>query len=466
MALKLYFTNSAPTLSPGVIGAWNLTTGYVERLLSPSKSGANASRAQSETVATNNYTILLGSWVTEPFERAATIPVTDTVRMTVARDTVTVNTFATLWRIYVVKPDGSIRGTYFEFASTSAWGTNPGNGGVNPRSPDAPIDVQPGDRLVSQLGAQTIATTTTSQTATIWYGGTGTDFTFETPGDSAVTTKVGWMEVTGVAETLWTPPTTTTPTSVLDIGPVPKTNHFDIQLAVAGAGTIETHDQTEIGSGYKFYPWYYGNAAGDRCVLRAPVNGPVTSGSSSARCEHREVNADGTSAAFDATIGTHVMHGRSKITHAPPNTPDIVLAQLHNGAQDRLSFLTQLVTNPGGTWRLRFRLNGTSVAGELVPAGIANILNIEFEWKIEVINNVVRFYLNDMVTPVYTSGAAALTATAGITTWYFKCGCYLQTPASGSADALTEYGEVELRDLWHSHAAPQTEPGRRLLIAY
>lgn len=249
-------------------------------------------------------------------------------------------------------------------------------------------------------------------------------------------------------------PTATAAGDVLDIGPAPRTNHFSVQLADPNGAAIETHDQDEIAAGYGFYPWLWGNPAGDRVTMRAPVGGPVTSGASSTRCEWRELNADGSNIAFDALTGTHVLHGRSTIRHAPPNNPGIVLAQLHNGSADRLTFLTQRVAaypDPTGTWRLRFRLNGTSVAGELVPAGIANIQDVDFEWKIEIASNVARFYLGDMVTPVYTSGAAALTST-GSASWYFKAGCYLQTPASGATDDLLEYGEVEIRDLWHSHA--------------
>jgi hypothetical protein len=246
----------------------------------------------------------------------------------------------------------------------------------------------------------------------------------------------------------WSAPAMTDPGDVLGIGPSPAPNHFAVQLAVPGAAAIETHDQTEIGSGYRFYPWVYGKPDGDRVIMRAPVSGPVTSGATSCRCEWRELDAAGVNAAFDALTGTHTLHGRIMIRHAPPNNPGIVLAQLHNGTADRLTFLTQLVSS---TWRLRFRLNGTSVAGELATAGQANIQDIPWEYKIQIANNVASFYLNDMVTPVYTSGAAALTST-GSASWYFKTGCYLQTPADASVDAATEYGEVELWDLSHSHA--------------
>jgi len=241
----------------------------------------------------------------------------------------------------------------------------------------------------------------------------------------------------------WSAPPTTAPGDVLQIG-ASRPNHFAVQIAIPDTAAIETHDQDEIAAGYRFYPWFIGNPAGDRALLRAPAVGPTTGGSSSTRCELRELAANGTNAAFDALTGTHRLHGRSKILRSPTANPNIILAQLHNGTSDRLTFLTQFVTS---TLRLRFRLNGTSVAGELATAGAVNIENIEWEWMIEVVNNVAKFYLNDMVNPVYTSGAAALAST-GSSSWYFKAGCYLQT----TTDANPEYGEVELRDLWHTHA--------------
>lgn len=246
----------------------------------------------------------------------------------------------------------------------------------------------------------------------------------------------------------WAAPSATAPGDVMNIGPAPRPNHFAVQLAAPDGAAIETHDQTEIAAGYRFYPWFWGSSDARRVIMRAPVGGPVTSGATSTRCEWRELDAAGSNIGFDALTGTHVLHGRTIVRHAPPVNPGIVLAQLHNGSADRLTFLTQIVS---GTWRLRFRLNGTSAAGELVPAGQSNIQDVPFEWKIQIAGNVASFFLNDMSTPVYTSGAAALTST-GSASWYWKAGCYLQTPASGASDDLLEYGEVESWDLWSSHA--------------
>lgn len=288
-------------------------------------------------------------------------------------------------------------------------------------------------------GTRNVTISGSSLAATLWRS---VGFALKAAPDDPVVDVGDWFETVN-----WRPPKMTAPGDVLGIGPA-QPNHFAIQLAAPDGASIETHDQDELAAGYRFYPWLYGDTSGTKVRMRSPVGGPTTGGATATRCEWRELDAAGNNAAWDALTGTHVLHGRSRILHSPPGNPNIILAQVHNGTTDRLTFLTQFVTS---TLRLRFRLNGTSVAGELAAAGAVNIENVDWEWKIAIINNVVQFYLNDMIAPVYTSGAAALTST-GSSSWYFKAGCYLQSPASGSSDPLDEYGEVELSDLWHTHA--------------
>jgi hypothetical protein len=242
----------------------------------------------------------------------------------------------------------------------------------------------------------------------------------------------------------WAAPSMTAPGDVLDIGAA-RSNHFAVQLAAPDAASIETHDQDEISAGYRFYPWFYGRSDGQAVVLRAPVAGPTTSGASSTRCELRELDPGGSNAAFDALTGTHVLHVRVKALHLPPVLPDTVFAQLHNGTTDRVAIRTQLVT---GTTRLRARVNGSSLTPEIANWG-AGGLGEEFEAKIQLVDGLLSIFYNDMVTPLYTSSALVSTGSAS---WYFKTGCYLQTPASGATDNPLEYGEVEIRDLYHSHA--------------
>lgn len=243
---------------------------------------------------------------------------------------------------------------------------------------------------------------------------------------------------------------TLAPGTILGVGPNSTQNHFNVQLSRRGDPDILIKTQEDIRAGYNEDPWFTANSNNSAVQLYAPVDGPTTSGSTSARCELREVFDDGSDMGFDALTGTHTFHGRSKIVHDPPVLPDIVLAQLHNGSSDRVAIRTQLVT---GTRRLRIRINGSSATLDAGGLDVQNpyVVGTEIEWKIELTSGTVRVYVDDMVTAKVTSTALV---TTGSSSWYFKAGCYIQTTTT--SDLASEYGEVELRDLQVAHSSPDT----------
>ena len=53
-------------------------------------------------------------------------------------------------------------------------------------------------------------------------------------------------------------------------------------------------------------------------------------GSKYARSELREMNADGSNAAWSSTKGTHVMELRQRVTHLPVVKPQVICGQIHN----------------------------------------------------------------------------------------------------------------------------------------
>lgn len=245
-----------------------------------------------------------------------------------------------------------------------------------------------------------------------------------------------------------------TPGTVLNIGPDQLSrrglNHFSVQVARDGDSAITTKSSLDIAAGYMESPYYVvaGTAERPTVQMRASVGGPITSGTTYARCEHREQDASGVDYTFDPfAVGTHRLHGRTKITHLPPSKPEIVYAQLHNGAADRVALRTQVIS--AATKNLA-RINGSAVTPRFSEGYVTGT---EFEWMIEVVGTgaatcTVNIYYNDMITPFITSTALASTGSAS---WYFKTGCYLQSDTT--TDIATEYGAVELRDLWHSHSS-------------
>jgi hypothetical protein len=244
---------------------------------------------------------------------------------------------------------------------------------------------------------------------------------------------------------------TASPGAVLDIGPGPTQNHFDVQIA-PNSGAWFQKSMADIAAGFTDPDHFY--VDGDAVVFRPRADGPTTSGSSYPRDELREVNADGSKAKFDALTGEHILSGKTTIAHVPANDPDVVIAQLHNGDADRIAIRTQLFST--GKVALGVRINGSlhPTRFEFPWLGPGR----EFEWKIRLIDGVAEIYFNDMTTPLISS--TALVPTTHPDGWYFKAGAYAQfnTSAAGATGlpvAAGEYAEVRLRDLhvYHSGAA-------------
>lgn len=238
------------------------------------------------------------------------------------------------------------------------------------------------------------------------------------------------------------------PASILNIGTRSGQTHFGLQMARDGDASSTTKSQAEVAAGFEESPYFVSNTAKTAVEMRASVNGPVLGSSSYARTELREAGLTGADYTFDAVdSGTHRLHGRTKITHLMAVKPEVVVAQLHNGTTDRVAIRTQLVS---GTIRLRIRVNGSTAT---LDAGGTDLYNpytpgTEFEWMIEVVNGSLKVYVNDMVTAKVTSSALVTTGSAS---WYFKAGVYLQSQNGVDGDSPTDYGLVELRDLWNWH---------------
>lgn len=84
-----------------------------------------------------------------------------------------------------------------------------------------------------------------------------------------------------------------------------------------------------------YRPWY-GRDTSDRnwLLFRAPVDGVTTSGSGYPRSELREMNANGTKAAWSSRKGWHNLSGAAEIRKLPGRKPSVVIAQIHDADDD------------------------------------------------------------------------------------------------------------------------------------
>jgi Alginate lyase len=152
-------------------------------------------------------------------------------------------------------------------------------------------------------------------------------------------------------------------------------------------------------------------------------------GSNYARSELREMNADGSAAAWSSTTGTHIMTITQRITHLPVVKPELICGQIHNSS-----------------YLILVRLSGHTLSVNYVDAVAGTLdsnygLGTEFELKLVVAAGYVDVFYNG-VRKIHLAMAA--------TGCYFKAGCYVQS-STATGDAASAYGQVEISQLLISH---------------
>jgi hypothetical protein len=168
------------------------------------------------------------------------------------------------------------------------------------------------------------------------------------------------------------------------------------------------------------------------CVqFTAPVGGTVQAGAKYPRTELREMNKDGTTAAWSTATGTHTMRLTQCITHLPAVKPEVVAGQIH----DPNEYVILI-------WLSRNTLSVMYGGG---PIGVLDPnyqLNTVFTVKVVAGGGFIDVYYNGVLKVHQPDSREGC---------YFKAGCYTQSnPAHG--DDPADYGQVEIIDLQISHA--------------
>jgi poly(beta-D-mannuronate) lyase len=165
----------------------------------------------------------------------------------------------------------------------------------------------------------------------------------------------------------------------------------------------------------------------------ARCGGDPQPGSKYPRSELREMNADGTAAAWDSSSGTHVMELTQRVTHLPDVRPQLVCGQIHNA--DEYLILIHLA---GRSLRVRYKDDD---AGILDPN---YRLGTYFDLRIQAADGFVDVFYN---------GAHKVHQPMAKTGCYFKAGCYIQSNV-GQGDLPTAFGQVEISRLIVTHDQP------------
>ena len=83
--------------------------------------------------------------------------------------------------------------------------------------------------------------------------------------------------------------------------------------------------------------WFRLNATNDGVIFKVPSNGGHTKNSINPRSELRELNADGSPAAWSTATGVHSMECEFSVDvlpYSPKNKPHVVTGQIHDGNDD------------------------------------------------------------------------------------------------------------------------------------
>jgi Alginate lyase len=149
------------------------------------------------------------------------------------------------------------------------------------------------------------------------------------------------------------------------------------------------------------------------------------------RSELREMNPDGTGAAWSTTSGVHTMSLTQRITHLPVVKPQLVCGQIHS-----LTEYLILVSLKGQQLFVKYK---DSVAGVLDD-------NYQLGTYFDLVIQATQGYVD-----VSYNGARLVRQPMAETNCYFKAGCYLQSNTS-VGDLPTAYGQVEISRLAVSHS--------------
>jgi hypothetical protein len=191
-------------------------------------------------------------------------------------------------------------------------------------------------------------------------------------------------------------------------------------------------------------PYYTMNATGTAVQFQVYCNGGRTSSNTKyPRCELREYATGSTStkAAWNAASGQHVLRGKTAVLHYAPIKCEICVAQIHDESDDNLQIRAEASSATGAqTWRLS--INGTKVK-DLI-SGVT--LGQEVAWEIALNNGVLTTKINSSTVDTRTPGYSSKSS------YYFKSGAYIQFNSTDQANPATEYGRIEMRDLFVSHS--------------
>jgi hypothetical protein len=178
-----------------------------------------------------------------------------------------------------------------------------------------------------------------------------------------------------------------------------------------------------------YAPWFVDT--GERLVFRANVDGVTTTNSGYPRSELREMNPDGTRAAWTSTKGLHNLTGSCEIRQVPGLKPSVVIAQIHDDIDD------VVMLRLDGTVLYLYESLGKDMGATKHPLLSSYRLGATLTYSIAASPTGITAVVNGKRVDLKRLCSNA----------YFKAGCYAQANETNG----TGYAEVAHKDIKVRH---------------
>lgn len=198
--------------------------------------------------------------------------------------------------------------------------------------------------------------------------------------------------------------------------------------------------------------WFHPNVAGDGATFIAPTDGVTTKNSRYPRCELRELNDDGSLAAWSSTSGAHSMEVELTVDTLPIGSkPHAVIAQIHDRSDDVCVFRLEGNTTGDRSVGKLWITDGNKPHGyDVDEVRLGERIRVGFFVR----NGIIRFTFNG-ATVAYEQRKA-------VTGCYFKAGCYNQSGGivTRFPDGSADFAQVTIYNLHvdHSDVGKPVEP--------
>lgn len=241
------------------------------------------------------------------------------------------------------------------------------------------------------------------------------------------------------------------PADVLNIKQAAGGNHFSVDYPIGLGNARVLRPTSEIEAGLTNDPEFV--ASGEWVQFSTQAGAETTSGSEFPRSELRETTpGSDTNFGFNPRDGgTHWMRTRVKWMTYPSSRPDIIGAQLHSSENDVVQVRTQLIS---GAVRLALRVYDPG-AGETGSTGVPRISESYTQGTAQDLLYMIHggwlyIFGNDFVQFHHRIPVTDLPITPGVSTYFFKTGCYAQfneTHVTASTRGTTHVQNVHH---WHT----------------